>query len=124
MTSVFLPSGLDLEAIMERQAISGQDGAIQTEDLLPRVPTGPVRHTVEHNGFHEAVAEFKRSLIESTLRQTGWNRTLAAKSLGLQRTYLLRLMRALSVKVPLPRRNGRRLLEPAGARENREIKRG
>jgi DNA-binding NtrC family response regulator len=69
------------------------------------------------------VVEFKRSLIENTLRQTEWNRTRAAKFLGLQRTYLLRLMRDLCVKAPPPRRNGRSLLAPAGARESRETKR-
>ena len=42
-------------------------------------------------GFHGAVSEFKRRLIESTLCQWGGNRTRTARALGLQRTYLLRL---------------------------------
>ena len=58
-------------------------------------------------GFHGAVSEFKRQLIEVTLRQMGGNRTLAARVLGLQRTYLLRLMRRLGVAVPPPGRRGR-----------------
>ena len=41
-------------------------------------------------GFHGAVAEFKRRLIETTLTDLGGNRTRAARALGLQRTYLLR----------------------------------
>jgi DNA-binding NtrC family response regulator len=41
-------------------------------------------------GFHGAVGEFKRRLIEATLAQAGGNRTRAARALGLQRTYLLR----------------------------------
>jgi DNA-binding NtrC family response regulator len=61
-------------------------------------------------GFHGAVTEFKRRLIEATLFQLGGNRTRTARALGLQRTYLLRLMREFGVNVPRrdvpPRRAG------------------
>ena len=53
-------------------------------------------------GFRGAVEEFKRRLIEAALRQTGGNRTRAAQCLGLQRTYLLRLIRDLCVSAPPP----------------------
>jgi Bacterial regulatory protein, Fis family len=53
-------------------------------------------------GFHGAVSEFKRRLIEATLTQSGGNRTRAARALGLQRTYLLRLMREFQVHIPPP----------------------
>jgi DNA-binding NtrC family response regulator len=51
-------------------------------------------------GFHGAVTAFKRRLIERTLTELGGNRTRAARALGLQRTYLLRLMREFEVHVP------------------------
>jgi hypothetical protein len=51
-------------------------------------------------GFHRAVTAFKRRLIERTLTELGGNRTRAARALGLQRTYLLRLMREFEVRVP------------------------
>ena len=51
-------------------------------------------------GYHGAVSEFKRHLIEATLHQAGGNRTRAARALGLQRTYLLRLIRDLGVAAP------------------------
>jgi hypothetical protein len=44
--------------------------------------------------YHAAVEDF-RGLIVSTLRRTGGNRTQAARALGLQRTYLARLIRDL-----------------------------
>jgi DNA-binding NtrC family response regulator len=47
--------------------------------------------------YHAAVEEFKRGLLASTLRRTGGNRTRAARLLGLQRTYLARLIRDLGV---------------------------
>jgi DNA-binding NtrC family response regulator len=53
-------------------------------------------------GYHGAVSEFKRRLIEATLHQARGNRTHAARALGLQRTYLLRLMRDLRVVAPPP----------------------
>jgi DNA-binding NtrC family response regulator len=61
--------------------------------------------------FHDAVSEFKRRLIESTLRESQGNRTHAARLLGLQRTYLLRLIRELRVAAPPPPERRRRLPE-------------
>ena len=53
-------------------------------------------------GYHGAVSEFKRRLIEATLHAARGNRTHAARALGLQRTYLLRLIRDLGVVAPPP----------------------
>jgi DNA-binding NtrC family response regulator len=61
--------------------------------------------------YHEAVSEFKRRLIEITLREAHGNRTHAARVLGLQRTYLRRLMRDLNVAAPPPPERGRRARE-------------
>ena len=63
-------------------------------------------------GFHGAVSDFKRRLIEATLDQAGGNRTRAARALGLQRTYLLRLIREFDIRVP-PAPMARRRGEPA-----------
>jgi DNA-binding NtrC family response regulator len=82
------------------------------------LPAGPARPLP---GFHGAVCDFKRRLIEATLTQTGGNRTRAARALGLQRTYLLRLIREFEVRVPpgpLPARR------PEGAGPVREAARG
>lgn len=59
-------------------------------------------------GYHGAVCDFKRRLIEATLHQMRGNRTHTARVLGLQRTYLLRLIRELGVAAPPPppRRRG------------------
>jgi DNA-binding NtrC family response regulator len=53
-------------------------------------------------GYHGAVSDFKRRLIEATLHQMRGNRTHTARALGLQRTYLLRLIRELGVAAPPP----------------------
>jgi len=58
-------------------------------------------------GYHGAVSDFKRRLIEATLHEARGNRTHAARALGLQRTYLLRLIRDLGVAAPPPAARGR-----------------
>jgi DNA-binding NtrC family response regulator len=71
---------------------SGQAMSVMPPPTSPP-PTRPV-------GYHGAVDEFKRRLIEATLHQVRGNRTHAARALGLQRTYLLRLIRDLRVTAP------------------------
>jgi DNA-binding NtrC family response regulator len=58
--------------------------------------------------WHEGVRGFKRALVEQTLARTHGNRTHAARTLGLQRTYLLRLIRDLAVHAPPSARPGAR----------------
>ena len=50
--------------------------------------------------LYEAIGEFKRGVIVNALREHGGNRTRAARALGVQRTYLMRLMRELAIKDP------------------------
>ena len=63
------------------------------EPVPPPPPARPI-------GYHGAVWDFKKRLIEATLHQVKGNRTHAARALGLQRTYLLRLIRDLGVASP------------------------
>ena len=66
------------------------------------IPTPDVSPLARPIGYHGAVCDFKRRLIEATLHQARGNRTHAARALGLQRTYLLRLIRELGVAAPPP----------------------
>jgi DNA-binding NtrC family response regulator len=56
------------------------------------------------SGYHQAVEDFKKRLIRATLTAHQGNRTHAARTLGLQRTYLVRLLRDLNIRVPVPQR--------------------
>jgi DNA-binding NtrC family response regulator len=47
----------------------------------------PPRH------YHESMDDYGRKVIEGALRRNGWNQTRAAEELGLQRTYLTKLLR-------------------------------
>jgi DNA-binding NtrC family response regulator len=58
------------------------------------------------NDYQRAVDGFKRELLAKALTAQGGNRTRTARALGLQRTYLLRLIReyGLAELIPAPRR--------------------
>jgi DNA-binding NtrC family response regulator len=51
----------------------------------------PPRH------YHERMEAYSRKILEETLRRHGWNQTKAADELGLQRTYLTKLLRQKDV---------------------------
>jgi len=90
----------ELENAIERAVVLAEGPEIAPSDL-----PAEIRHVTPGEGlirdeirrFHVAVEEFKRGLIASTLRRTGGNRTQAARLLGLQRTYLARLIRDLGL---------------------------
>jgi DNA-binding NtrC family response regulator len=48
--------------------------------------------------FHPAVEAFKRRLLADTIGSCGGNKAEAARRLGLQRTYLYRLVRQLGLE--------------------------
>lgn len=56
--------------------------------------SAPVQH------YHEAVAAFKRDFLQHMLAAHGGNRTRTARTVGLQRTYLLRLLRDFGLRTP------------------------
>lgn len=73
----------------------------------------PLRMTrcADKNGgatdYHGTVAAFKKDLLERVLRAHAGNRTYAARALGLQRTYLMRLINDFGITVPAPTRTPR-----------------
>ena len=75
--------------------------------VVPQAPSLAAASSLTSGGdravsYHGAVCDFKRRLIEATLHQMRGNRTHTARVLGLQRTYLLRLIRELGVAAPPP----------------------
>jgi DNA-binding NtrC family response regulator len=49
--------------------------------------------------YHESIREHTRALIIHALRLSGWNQTKAAERLGLQRTYVARLIKQFGVRL-------------------------
>ncbi len=95
----------ELENAIERAVVLAEGVEIAARDLPVEVREagaggGMVRE--DARTFHAQLEEFKRGLILTTLRRTSGNRTQAARLLGLQRTYLSKLVRELGVAAAAP----------------------
>ncbi|HXG53657.1 MAG TPA: sigma-54 dependent transcriptional regulator [candidate division Zixibacteria bacterium] len=87
----------ELANIIERAMVLGQGPELAIPDLPPNFlamvpPIGQSRFS-----YRTAVDEYRRELISRILAQTEGNRAAAARILGLQRTYLSRLIKSLRV---------------------------
>jgi transcriptional regulator with PAS, ATPase and Fis domain len=92
----------ELANVIERAVVLCPGDTITPEDLaLPgaHAPTAvqPSRPVAVGN-FHTCVKDYKQALIREALRQVQGNQTKAAEALGLQRTYLVKLLRELSIR--------------------------
>jgi len=89
----------ELANVIERAVVLGQPPTIQIEDLSPGIVAteaeGDNRSTSP--SYHESVDEYRREVIVNALAQTQGNRAAAARLLGLQRSYLLKLMKSFSI---------------------------
>ena len=90
----------ELANVLERAVVLSRGDKITSEDLplgavsgSPELPTSEVPA-----GFHEAVVAHKRQIIREALQRSGGNQSRAANALGLQRTYLSRLIKELQVR--------------------------
>jgi DNA-binding NtrC family response regulator len=88
----------ELENAIERAVVLATGPDIGPRDL-PIVPAAPDEAAPPESAhYHEAVLRFKRELLRATLDRVSGNQTRAAEMLGLQRTYLSRLLKELGVR--------------------------
>lgn len=89
----------ELANVIERAVVLGQPPTIQIEDLSPGIvaPEAEVNNRSTRQSYHESIDEYRREVIVNALAQANGNRAAAARSLGLQRSYLLRLMKTFSI---------------------------
>ena len=81
----------DLRLVMDdRTEISGSGSFEELADILAD-PAGD-------RTLHNAVNSFKRSYLLKILEECNWNQTKAGKVLGIQRTYVSRLMNELHIR--------------------------
>ncbi|NUN48910.1 MAG: sigma-54-dependent Fis family transcriptional regulator [Candidatus Brocadiae bacterium] len=83
----------ELKNVVERAVVLLDGDELTLDDLPAEMLSGG--GGVTPGGFHERVAEFRRKLIREALEASGGNQTRAAEALGLQRTYLARLIRQM-----------------------------
>jgi DNA-binding NtrC family response regulator len=87
----------ELANVIESAVVLGQGPELTPHDLPAKVISTVPKLVPTGFTYHGAVDEYRRELIEKTLAETQGNRAAAAKILGLQRTYLSRLIKALRV---------------------------
>ncbi len=87
----------ELRNAVERASVLLEGTEVSPDDLPSEIllskdtplPTG---------GFHEQVEQVRKQIIVEALDQAGGNQTRAAEALGLQRTYLARLIRQMGIQ--------------------------
>jgi DNA-binding NtrC family response regulator len=89
----------ELANVIERAVVLGQPPMIQIEDLSPGIVSAEAELSNRSApvSYHESVDEYRREVIVNALAQTEGNRAAAARLLGLQRSYLLKLMKSFQI---------------------------
>lgn len=87
----------ELANVMERAIVLGAGPKVMPHDLASRILVRQPAPSSEGSSYHEAIDAFRRQFIVKALAQTQGNRAAAARALGLQRTYLSRLIRTLHI---------------------------
>jgi DNA-binding NtrC family response regulator len=80
---------------IESALVLGKGPRLTLSDLPAKIISAPTSKARDTLSYHTAVDDFRRDLINKTLAQTQGSRVAAAKILGLQRTYLSRLIKSL-----------------------------
>jgi transcriptional regulator with GAF, ATPase, and Fis domain len=100
LTSYDWPGNVrELANVIERAVVLGQPPTIQVEDLSPGIVGAEAEVDTRSTSpsYHESVDEYRREVIINALAQTRGNRAATARLLGLQRSYLLKLMKSFNI---------------------------
>ena len=88
----------ELANVIERALVLGHGTTITPRDLPPRVAAAATEPASDAGSYQSAVNSYRRELIMNALARTGGNRAAAATALGLHRTHLMRLLKALAIE--------------------------
>jgi Nif-specific regulatory protein len=86
----------ELANVVERAVVLSHGDSIQFDDL-GAVPSTEASVAAETLSYHEAVDDHRRNVIIEALTKTQGNRAAAARLLGLERSYLLKLMKTFQI---------------------------
>jgi len=88
----------ELANVIERAVVLGQEPTLAVHDLPPRIAAAQSKAPTGRFSYRAGVDASRRELVLKALKQTNGNRAAAAKVLGIQRTYMLKLMKALGIE--------------------------
>ena len=97
----------ELENVLTRAMVLCLGDTIESEHLALTTTTPPSINQATNTdvvffSYHQSMDAYGQRLIEEALRRNGWNQTKAAAELGLQRTYLTKLLRQKQISPKPP----------------------
>ena len=87
----------ELENAIARAVVLGVEEEI-SPDLLGLGGTKDELEELDNLPYHDALDRFSTHILEQAMRRTNWSQTKAAELLGLQRTYLSRLIKQKNIQ--------------------------
>ncbi|MCL2066079.1 MAG: sigma 54-interacting transcriptional regulator [Treponema sp.] len=90
----------ELENCIERACVIGKNKYIQRSDLFLNTGFDMTDSMHGNRDLKLAISVFKTHFIRKVLEEKNWNQTEASKVLGIQRTYLSRLIKELEIINP------------------------
>ena len=102
------PGNIDeLKNAVERAFIVGEPPFIKSTDMALGLGGGSTAsgqellqtaEVIQDKSLKTAVNAFKKAYVTKILEENNWNQTKAAKVLGIQRTYVIRLIDELQIR--------------------------
>lgn len=80
----------------QEPVIKAIDLGLENEDSVEN--SSPIETELEDKSLKSAVDLFKKEYVTKILEENGWNQTKTAQILGIQRTYVIRLMNELNIR--------------------------
>ena len=87
----------ELANVIERAVVLGDGPQLTLHHLPARVVGAQPVGALNQSSFHDAINTYRRELIVRALADAQGNRVAAAKALGLHRTHLMKLLKALQI---------------------------
>jgi transcriptional regulator with PAS, ATPase and Fis domain len=88
----------ELANVIERAVVLGAGPTVTLEDLPGRIAAGWTTPAPEVQSYREGLEAARKELILKALATTHGNRSAAAKLLGLEAKYFLKLMKSLEIE--------------------------
>jgi DNA-binding NtrC family response regulator len=88
----------ELANAIEHAVVLGAGSAIEAMDLPSQLAGEPLRAASDNLTYREGVNTARKDLVVKALRKTDGNRAAAARLLGLETKYFLRLMKSLQIE--------------------------
>jgi len=88
----------ELANVIERAVVLGSGSTVNLDDLPSRIAAGKPAAASDTLSYREGLIAARKGLVLKALSRTQGNRSAAAKVLGLEAKYLLKLMKSLGIE--------------------------